>query len=367
MAYAEKRKGRTTGKWIAEVDLPPVMGRRSRVRERFDTKSDAERWEGLVRVTGSAPARRETEQRASEGPTLGEIARALEATNGQGRWSAKNHAAASRRAVVVSYFGKVRVRRITFVMAEQFIEHLLRMPRYGKQMSPATINHYLSALSGYLKYAEQRGDIEYRPKLPWRKVKKRKQDHYEPDAERLVISKLREDGYELYAFCCEALSASGLRAGELLGLKPEQITDDGFIMLDDPEQIKNEKVRVVYIGEQMARTLRALAAGGRLPKRNTLYKRVIAAQESAGVKVSRCLHAFRHTAATRTVANEQDVQIAQELLGHRSIKTTLEYRAVNIDVLKARAKKVSPLVGETRGEVVEVDFTQPRQDIGKAS
>src|SRR6185503_9330634 len=49
--YAERRSGRLSGKWIAEVTHLGV-----RVRKRFDTKHEADRWEEIVKVTGQPPS-----------------------------------------------------------------------------------------------------------------------------------------------------------------------------------------------------------------------------------------------------------------------------------------------------------------------
>ena len=48
--YPERRNGRLTGKWIAEVTHLGV-----RVRKRFDTMREAQRWEDGVKATGAPP------------------------------------------------------------------------------------------------------------------------------------------------------------------------------------------------------------------------------------------------------------------------------------------------------------------------
>ena len=59
--YAEKRNGRTTGVFIAEV-----MHLGVRVRKRFDVKRDADRWQEDVKATGAPPPTK----RAAEVPTF---------------------------------------------------------------------------------------------------------------------------------------------------------------------------------------------------------------------------------------------------------------------------------------------------------
>lgn len=367
MAYAERRKGKTTGVWLGEVVLPPVMGVRSKVRERFKTKDEAERWEGLVRLTGEVPNRLEQSRIAAEGIRFEEVAKRLDEQGGPGgvwarsaakRRHRRNNSEELRRAAVRERFGKMPVKLITYSAVEDYVAVLRK-----QGCSPATINRYLSALSAYLAYAERRGDIERRPQLPWQEESKKRQPYYTDVQVKAVTEALRAAGHDIDAMLCEVLNMTGLRVGELLELTPRQIDDEGYITLDDPEAIKNGEVRTVYVGQPLGRNLRAAVANNRLPRYTTLRRRLTEALESAGLETTRALHAFRHTAATRTVQYEQDLQVAQRLLGHKNSRTTERYRHIAPEVMRERAKKVSQRAGQTRGEVVEVDFTQPRQDL----
>src|SRR6187455_265244 len=49
--YPERRNGRLTGKWIAEVTQHG-----ERRRKRFDSKRDGDRWADFIALTGAAPA-----------------------------------------------------------------------------------------------------------------------------------------------------------------------------------------------------------------------------------------------------------------------------------------------------------------------
>lgn len=48
--YPERRSGRLSGKWIAEVTHIGV-----RVRKRFETKHEADRWADIIKATGAPP------------------------------------------------------------------------------------------------------------------------------------------------------------------------------------------------------------------------------------------------------------------------------------------------------------------------
>jgi hypothetical protein len=58
-----------------------------------------------------------------------------------------------------------------------------------------------------------------------------------------------------------------------------------------------------------------------------------------------------HTVATRTVREAQDIQVAKELLGHRSITTTLGYRQIAKDVLRERAKRLRATGAQSKDNV----------------
>jgi integrase len=211
-------------------------------------------------------------------------------------------------------------------------------------LSDATLNRYLTAISSVTKYAEQKGYIERQPSLPWRKETKRRQATYTHTMEQAVVGVLRAEGHDVSAFLVEVLAIGGLRVGELLKARPEQI-DEGFVSLDDPSEIKNGEVREVYIGEENADKLRVLIRENRLPTYQQLYNYARAAVKKCGYEIKRPLHAIRHTTATRTVAEEGDIQMAQELLRHRNLQTTLGYRHISKEVRRARAKKSTHSVG----------------------
>lgn len=149
---------------------------------------------------------------------------------------------------------------------------------------------------------------------------------------------------------------------ELLEAKPEQI-EDGFVSLDDPEATKNGDPREVYIGEENANKLHILIRENRLPTYQQLYSHLKSALKKRGYDVKRSIHALRHTRATRTVNEEQDIQMAKELLGHKSLQTTLRYRHISKDVRPARAKKLNPQRGETPEAPQVVDFQQAAKSL----
>jgi len=357
MSYPERRASALTGYWYAEIKHQ----KNGRFRRRFKTKDVADSYEAHVKAFGAEPDWAQDQGATEIGLTFADVARELRERGGpKGHWRRGRDRSILQRLDFVcgSKLGTAPVERVSYGMAEELVENLAKRPgTAGRRLSDHTINRYLTAVSAVMTYAEEKGYVDKAPRLPWRDAEQVKCDYYSEDQERAVVSWLNSQGQPVAALLVTILAMTGLRAGELCGLKREQIVDE-YIDLDDPEQVKNNTVRSVWIGREKADALRALVASGSMLKRDTLHKHVHSALKACGIDIKRALHSLRHTAASRTVNEEQDIHIAQQLLGHKSIQTTLRYRHVSRDVLRERAKKIAhgrgkALENTATGEVVD--------------
>jgi integrase len=360
MPYAEKRDGKLTGRYISELRT------RGLPKRAFASKKDADGYEAYVKATGEEPAWVIHGGDPSDNArTFKVVAQELKDAGGPGGvWKrGRDRSVIERLDFVCGLpFGSLAIDKVTYARAEELVKSLAKRPgqREGSTLSDGTINRYLTAVSSVLTYAELKEYIDASPKLPWRKEFKKKKATYSETQERAVIDALRAAGHETDAFLVSVLIISGMRVGELLGLRADQI-EDGFVSLDDPEDIKNQEVRECYIGEENEARLRALVRENALPTYQQFRTHLKAALKKCGYEIPRAVHALRHTTATRTVAAEGDIQMAKELLGHRNLQTTLDYRHISKEVRRERAKKLHP----QRGSEPEVSVVLPLRNQAK--
>ena len=156
----------------------------------------------------------------------------------------------------------------------------------------------------------------------------------------------------------ELCYASGLRLGELQGLRMEQLRlDAGFIQVIG----KGNKERVVPVGRRAINSIKNYLEYGRpklirkkssgnvfLTQRGTsfasvtLWTRIKKCCIAAGINRNITPHMLRHSFATHLLEHGADLRIIQELLGHSSISTTEAYTHIAGQRLKAIHQEFHP-------------------------
>ena len=134
--------------------------------------------------------------------------------------------------------------------------------------------------------------------------------------------------------------ACGLRRGELLNLKPLDIASSRGLMII--RQGKGNKDRIVPISEKTIEMLRVYyrmyhpkvwlfegQVAGQQYSERSLQLVLKHALEVAKIKKPVTLHWLRHSYATHLLENGTDLRYIQELLGHKSSKTTEIYTHVS--------------------------------------
>ncbi len=135
--------------------------------------------------------------------------------------------------------------------------------------------------------------------------------------------------------------ACGLRRSELLELKPNDIDSRRGVVII--RQAKGRKDRMVPLPNKILHLLREYYKAYRPSKwlfegqikgaqysPTSLSKILKNGLEAAGIKKPVSLHWLRHSFATHLLEKGTDVRIIQELLGHKSSKTTEIYTHVSI-------------------------------------
>lgn len=134
--------------------------------------------------------------------------------------------------------------------------------------------------------------------------------------------------------------ACGLRCGELLRLKPNDIDSHRNILII--RQSKGRKDRIAPLSDKMIEMLRAYyrqykpvyylfegqVAGGSYDNRS-LQLVLKKAVQIAGITKPVTLHWLRHSYATHLLESGTDLRYIQEILGHSSSKTTEIYTHVS--------------------------------------
>ena len=176
-------------------------------------------------------------------------------------------------------------------------------------------------------------------------VRSRIEFYSDPEADSIIEWTAAQPGlrWQVGRVLLLTLRYSGLRAGELVSLRTEQVDlDDRRISLVG----KGRKPRVIPIPHLLADVLREyleelrpkLPASPYLfanPRGNwslhgrygprALHNLVVEAGTSAGVAGRHFAHRWRHTYATSLVRRGEDIHVVQRLMGHSNIATTSRY------------------------------------------
>jgi integrase len=238
-------------------------------------------------------------------------------------------------------FGGRRLSEITYLDLETYRNRRKATPtRGGKPRTEATVNREMSTLRHMLNKAVEWGMLEASPFTKGSRLMLKENNHrlrFLTEAE--IEALLKECSPHLRPIVETAL-LTGMRRGELLGLKWEQIRN-GFIYLTET---KSGKARQIPINDRLAEVFRELRRDNQLKsayvfcgpdgKRFLEVKRSFAlACKKAGIEAFR-FHDLRHTFASQLVMRGASLKAVQELLGHASLAMTMRYAHLSHEHLK---------------------------------
>ena len=253
-----------------------------------------------------------------------------------------------------------------------FIQYLQGKNKYDRhpynyekdqKLSPYTINCYVRSIRAFWGWLLSEELIEHNPmtrvrppKTPYRLIP------ILSDREiQALISKINRStavGYRDYVIILTLLD-SGMRVGELVGLKTDDIDfDEGLMRVVG----KGSKERMVPFGARVAKELWKykamyrpetespvcrnffLTREGRPLNANRVEKRMSIYKNKAGISGKRCSpHMLRHASATRFLKCGGDPFTLQKILGHTKLDMTRHYVSqVDMDI-KASHRLHSPV------------------------
>lgn len=246
---------------------------------------------------------------------------------------------------------------VTLAHLHDFLAHRKRLG-----LASASIKLEVVALKIFFRWLAGRARIPRDPAdvLPLPRIERYLPETLnEPDVERLLASVdinaplgLRDRAM------LELLYASGLRAGELVGARLENLDLDQHVIRVTG---KGNKTRLVPVGAKAREAISAyldrerpmlvtkrtgshifLSRHGKGITTVRLWQIVKTCAKRADLPQNVYPHLLRHSFATHLLGGGADLRIIQELLGHADISTTQIYTHVEQGRLKATHRKFHP-------------------------
>jgi integrase len=263
------------------------------------------------------------------------------------------------------YFGAIELPALGVEVVDQFVVDM------EDEVSPKTLHNVLTLLGTMLRQAVRLKWIVAIPPID----KPRLQDgdykwlRTTEEIRKLLLAAQAEDAPGVLMLYTAAFY-TGMRAGELLGLRWEDVDLEQRLITVKRSYgnpfTKNSRIRHVPILTPLLKPLREwrLQAGGPwvFPNRQgnvrqpsdrwlqELFKRCL---ERAGLTPVR-FHDLRHTFASHWVMSRGDIFRLKKVLGHSDIKMTLRYAHLAPDVYREDYERLPDLVPGGGGEVLAI-------------
>ena len=252
-------------------------------------------------------------------------------------------------AHLIPYFGDMTLTQITPQVLERY-----KRERLEEGASPNTVNHEIANLSHMFRVAAKWGLIDRNPVSHVDKMKipeRPKRFLNQAQIERLMEA---ANGSHIFPLIVTALH-TGMRKSELFNLKWSDI-DFGrmtvTVQSKDDWHTKNYRSRTLQITPVLYDVLiehrkqhllnvqseYVFTYNGQKLRSN--IKRSLARVMSKADLKGVTLHTFRHTFASQLVMAGVSLREVQELMGHRSFETTLQYAHLSEDHVKQQVMKL---------------------------
>jgi len=306
-----KQRGKGFEAYVAKGD--------KRYRKIFKSHEDAAQWEAKIKLA-LLEGRDPTEVYTPSGSwTLGQAVDETYKAIWQGSKGAST--AYKNSMACISFFGaNVSLSAITTLELQNFVSHLKEQGN-----SNATCNRKLAALSRCMSYARQCNKLNVMPHIPRQKEAQGRLRWLSDVEEQRMLAIADAWSLSYLRDAIVILVDTGIRVGELLKLRCEDVYDDRIVLIDT----KNHKTHVVPLTNRASETLsklKTLAVQGEVypTSYETLqahFNRATEHLEMDGVTI----HTLRHTFASRLVQKGVPLQVVSTLLNHTTLTMTMRY------------------------------------------
>jgi site-specific recombinase XerD len=206
----------------------------------------------------------------------------------------------------------------------------------ARKLNPKTINRYLYAVSGALRWALSRELIPGMPTIPTQSEGVGRINYLTEEDQGRVIQWLKDNDFPDVAFATDILLRTGLRISEFLGLAQDNIKGDWIILHEGTT--KNDERRTVYLGDLTVELSARVASG--LPPYTRIVEGLSLASSALSIKPKVTPHVLRHSCATMLTTKGVSLATVGKMLGHKSLSTTLKYAHTEDQALIDAAKRI---------------------------
>ena len=203
-----------------------------------------------------------------------------------------------------------------------------------EKMKPKSVNHYITAMSEYLKFIG-------RAELALKKVKVQVQQTVENVISRdefdLLLKNLKDDGKMKMYYICLFLGKTGARVSELRQFKKKDLirgyaeipTKGKIRRIYFCDSLRSEEVLSFFSAIHDDDFLFPNRFGEQITTRGIAQQLANYAHKYGINKKVMHPHSFRHFFAVEFLKRDNDISLLADLMGHSSINTTAIYLRLN--------------------------------------
>ena len=206
----------------------------------------------------------------------------------------------------------------------------------NKPLSPASVNRSLSAFKVVLQEQHYEGHLQHVPRGSNLKESPGRVEYYTKEQIELMTEKAFELGSPVMAYAIQVTYLTGIRRGELLNLKYENID---FLSREVTfVETKNGEDHVLPMNDDLFNILSGLCSGLRegdyvfdYLNGDQFYSRFKKVRDASGIPSNLVFHSIRHTTGTCLVSSGVPLRTVMGILNHKNVEHTLRYAHSTLD------------------------------------